>query len=50
MLGAIVNDLKPLDYQPADSRYRELMDEVLGIFDVDKAKRLKFAVQLIRSK
>lgn len=46
LLGAIVNDLKPLDYQPADARYRELMNVVLGIFDREKSKTVEFAVRL----
>jgi hypothetical protein len=46
LLGGMVNDLKPLDYQPADPRYRQLMDGVLGIFDREKAKDIEFAVRL----
>jgi formylglycine-generating enzyme required for sulfatase activity len=46
LLGAIVNDLKPLDYQPSDPRFRDLMDAVLGIFDREKAKTVEFAVRL----
>jgi hypothetical protein len=46
LLGAMVNDLKPLDYQPADARYRDLMDAVLGIFDREKAESVAFAVRL----
>ncbi|HWT79628.1 MAG TPA: SUMF1/EgtB/PvdO family nonheme iron enzyme, partial [Candidatus Methylomirabilis sp.] len=46
LLGAMVSDLRPLDYQPADRRYRELMDAVLGIFDREKAKSVEFAVRL----
>jgi Sulfatase-modifying factor enzyme 1/Domain of unknown function (DUF4062)/NACHT domain len=46
LLGAMVNDLKPLEYQPADDRYRELMDAVLGIFDRKKAEGVDFAVRL----
>jgi Sulfatase-modifying factor enzyme 1/Domain of unknown function (DUF4062)/NACHT domain len=46
LLGAIVNDLKPLDYQPSDPRYRQLMDAVLGIFDREKAKTVEFALRL----
>jgi hypothetical protein len=38
LLGAMVNDLRPLQYRPADARYRELLDSVLGIFDKEKAK------------
>jgi formylglycine-generating enzyme required for sulfatase activity len=46
LLGAMVNDLKPLEYQPADGRYRELMNAVLGIFDREKAKSVEFGVRL----
>ena len=33
VLGAIVSDLRPFNYQPADPRYQQTMDAVLGIFD-----------------
>jgi len=46
LLGAMVNDLRALDYQPADARYRELMNAVLGIFDAEKAKSVEFQVRL----
>jgi hypothetical protein len=46
LIGAIVGDLKPLDYQPADPRYRELRDAVLGIFDRNKSQSVEFAVRL----
>ncbi len=46
LLGAMVNDLRPLDYQPADTHYRELMDAVLGIFDREKAKSVEFSLRL----
>jgi hypothetical protein len=46
LLGCIVNDLAPLHYQPADPRYRQLMDAVLGIFDKDKAAEIDFKVRL----
>jgi formylglycine-generating enzyme required for sulfatase activity len=44
LLGAIVSDLKPLDYHPADARYREL--HTLGIFDREKAMSVDFKVRL----
>jgi hypothetical protein len=46
LLGAMVNDLRPLQYRPADGRYRELLDSVLGIFDKEKAKGVEFKVRL----
>ena len=46
LLGVMVNDLKPLDYEPSDARYRKLMDAVLGIFDREKARTVEFAVRL----
>ncbi len=46
LLGAIVNDLRPLDYDPSDPRYRQLMDAVLGIFDREKSQGIEFAVRL----
>jgi hypothetical protein len=46
LLGSIFNDLKPLDYQPVDPRYRELMDAVLAIFERDKANTLDFPLRL----
>jgi hypothetical protein len=46
LLAAIVNDLKPLEYQPSDTRYQQLMDGVLGIFEREKAKGIEFTVRL----
>jgi formylglycine-generating enzyme required for sulfatase activity len=47
LLGAIVNDLKPFDYQPPDPvRYQALMDATLGVFERGSVKRVEFAVRL----
>ncbi len=46
LLGAMVRDLRPLKYEPADPKYRELLDSVLGIFEKEKAKRVEFADRL----
>jgi hypothetical protein len=46
LLGAMVSDLKPLGYQPADPRYRDLMDAVLGIFEKQQACQIDFNVRL----
>ena len=47
LLGAIVNDLRPFDYQPPDPvRYQALMDATLGVFERGSVKRVEFAVRL----
>ena len=46
LLGALVRDLTPLDYKPADPRYQRTLDDVMGIFDADKSKGLEFQVRL----
>ena len=46
LLGAMVSDLRQLRYRPADKRYRECLDSVLGIFDTAKAKSVDFRVRL----
>jgi hypothetical protein len=33
LLGGAVHDLGPVDYQPADPRYRELLENVLAVFE-----------------
>jgi hypothetical protein len=47
LLGAIVNDLKPFDYQPPDAaRYQALMDATLGVFERHSVQRVEFSVRL----
>jgi hypothetical protein len=46
LLGAMVRDLRPFHYQPADARYQRTMAAVLGIFDADKAYAIEFVVRL----
>jgi formylglycine-generating enzyme required for sulfatase activity len=46
LVGAIVNDLRPLSYQPSHAGYPELMDAVLGVFDLRKMETVEFAVRL----
>jgi hypothetical protein len=46
LVGAMVRDLRPLKYEPADPNYRALMDSVLGIFDKEKAKGVEFKIRL----
>ena len=33
LLGAIMSDLRAVGYEPADTRYRDLLDRVMAIFD-----------------
>ena len=37
LLGAVLRDLKPLDYQVPDAGYLKLLDEALGIFDAARS-------------
>jgi formylglycine-generating enzyme required for sulfatase activity len=46
LLGAMVRDLRPLDYRPGDPRYHELLTAVLGIFDSNMAKCIDLRVRL----
>jgi len=46
LLGAMVSDLQPFDYRPADLLYQQTMGAVLGIFDADKAYGIEFPVRL----
>jgi hypothetical protein len=47
LLAAIVNDLKPFDYQPPDpARYQALMDATLGVFERHSVQRVDFSVRL----
>ena len=46
LLGAMVRDLTPFNYRPADPLYQAIMDAVLGIFDADKAHTIPFPVRL----
>ena len=46
LLEAMVNDLSPLDYHPADDRYPQLMDAVLGIFNRDNVDGVEFSQRL----
>lgn len=36
LLGGMVADLDPFDFEPDDPRYRDLLDSVLAIFDADR--------------
>ena len=46
LLGAMLRDLKPVNYEPADPRYPELSQAVLGIFDAGKSKSISVKVRL----
>lgn len=46
LLGAMVRDLQPLDYKPADPRYTDVLNAVLGIFDAQKAASVDFQIRL----
>ena len=37
LLGAMLQDLQPLEYQPADPRYAEVKNAVMGIFDAKQS-------------
>ncbi len=45
LIGAIVRDLQPYQYQPADSRYREYLASVMAIFTLE-GQHLDFQVRL----
>ncbi|TVP97198.1 MAG: NACHT domain-containing protein, partial [Planctomycetaceae bacterium] len=38
LIGAILRDLQPLNYQVCDPRYHRLLDDVMGIFDRDRSE------------
>jgi len=40
LLGAVMRDLAPLKYETADSRYRAMLDAVLGIFEPVQSKSI----------
>jgi len=46
LLGAILQDLRPLAYQPVDKRYQQVLDGVLGVFDARKAEGIELSVRL----
>jgi len=46
LLGAILQDLRPLAYQPVDKRYQQVLDAVLGIFDARKSEGIELSVRL----
>ena len=44
LLGAAVRDLAAVGYRPADPRYQELLDKVMGIFDARQAQGIEIKV------
>jgi len=46
LLGAILRDLSPVGYEPADVRYPEMADEVMGIFDPKKSRGIAIEVAI----
>lgn len=46
LLGAIVRDLSAVGYRPADPRYEQLMDRVMGIFDAERSKGVGIKVAI----
>jgi formylglycine-generating enzyme required for sulfatase activity len=46
LLGAAVRDLALEDYQPADPRYRQIAEEVQGIFDPQRSQSVEIRVAI----
>ena len=46
LIGAMVRDLQPTGYEPGDKRYGSILDAVLGIFDVEKARSVELKVRV----
>jgi len=46
LLGAVLHDLAPQRYEAADSRYRTVLDAVLGIFDPVQSKSIPIKVRI----
>jgi hypothetical protein len=46
LLGTMLRDLQPRGYRPADPRYAEVKDAVLGIFEADKAAAIPLPTRL----
>jgi len=46
LLGAILADLAPVRYQPEDGRYREMLDDVMGIFDARRSRGVDIKVAI----
>jgi len=46
LLGGLVRDLTPFDYRPQDTRYLQVGDEVMQIFDPDKAHSVPVEIRI----
>ena len=46
LLGAMVGDLRPFQYEPKDPRYARLMDAVLGVFKAESVDTIDFKTRL----
>ena len=46
LLGAVLRDLKPLDYEVPDARYLKLLDEALGIFDAARSRAIPIETRI----
>jgi formylglycine-generating enzyme required for sulfatase activity len=46
LLGAVVRDLAPVDYQPPDRQYQTLLEAVQAIFDRDASQQVPVAIRI----
>lgn len=46
LLGAVVQDLAPVGYQPRSNRYRKLFKKVMGIFDAGSSQSTPIKVRI----
>ena len=46
ILGAIVRDLAPFQYEPADSRYRDVLNEAMGVFSEERSALVSIEVAI----
>ncbi|MEE8585963.1 MAG: SUMF1/EgtB/PvdO family nonheme iron enzyme, partial [Acidobacteriota bacterium] len=46
ILGAMLRDLAPLDYQPSDSRYQAVLDQAMAIFDWERSTEIPIEVAI----
>jgi formylglycine-generating enzyme required for sulfatase activity len=46
LLGALVRDLAPFHYTPADGRYERLMQAALAVFDLDEARAIPVDIRI----
>jgi formylglycine-generating enzyme required for sulfatase activity len=46
LLGAVVRDLEPLQYQVCDLRYPRLLEDVLGIFNAQRSRSIAIEVRI----